>query len=53
MENNLVQINVIRCKSIIMQMTQVHNQRPWKHFESGGALTKRGTFVYDQNQTIL
>jgi hypothetical protein len=28
-------------------------QRPRKHFESGGALTKRGTFVYDQNQTIL
>ena len=24
-----------------------------KHFESGGALAKRGTFVYDQNQTIL
>jgi hypothetical protein len=30
-----------------------HDQRPRKHFESGGALTKRGTFVYDQNQTIL
>jgi hypothetical protein len=29
------------------------NQRPRKHFESGGALAKRGTFVYDQNQTIL
>ena len=28
-------------------------QRPRKHFESGGALAKRGTFVYDQNQTIL
>jgi hypothetical protein len=28
-------------------------QRPGKHFESGGALTKRGTFVYDQKQTIL
>jgi hypothetical protein len=28
-------------------------QRPRKHFESGGALTKRGTFVNDQNQTIL
>jgi hypothetical protein len=28
-------------------------QRPRKHFESGGALSKRGTFVYDQNQTIL
>ena len=24
----------------------VLRQRPWKHFESGGALTKRGTFVY-------
>ena len=24
-----------------------------KHFESGGALAKRVTFVYDQNQTIL
>jgi hypothetical protein len=24
-----------------------------KHFESGGALAKKGTFVYDQNQTIL
>jgi hypothetical protein len=24
-----------------------------KYFESGGALAKRGTFVYDQNQTIL
>jgi hypothetical protein len=31
----------------------VCRQRPRKHFESGGALTKRGTFVYDQNQTIL
>jgi hypothetical protein len=30
-----------------------YSQRPRKHFESGGALTKRGTFVYDQNQTIL
>ena len=28
-------------------------QRPRKHFESGGALAKRGTFVYDQNQTIF
>jgi hypothetical protein len=28
-------------------------QRPRKHFESGGALAKRGTFVYDQNQMIL
>ena len=28
-------------------------QRPRKHFESEGALAKRGTFVYDQNQTIL
>jgi hypothetical protein len=28
-------------------------QRPRKHFESGGALVQRGTFVYDQNQTIL
>jgi hypothetical protein len=28
-------------------------QRPGKHFESGGALTKRGTFVYDHKQTIL
>jgi hypothetical protein len=28
-------------------------QRLQKHFESGGALAKRGTFVYDQNQTIL
>ena len=28
-------------------------QRPRKHFRSGGALVKRGTFVYDQNQTIL
>ena len=28
-------------------------QRPRKHFRSGGALAKRGTFVYDQNQTIL
>ena len=26
-------------------------QRPRKHFESEGALVKRGTFVYDQNQT--
>jgi hypothetical protein len=31
----------------------VGRQRPRKHFESGGALTKRGTFVYDQNQRIL
>ena len=29
-----------------------NNQRPRKHFESGGALAKRGTFVYDQNETI-
>jgi hypothetical protein len=29
------------------------HQRPRKHYESGGALAKRGTFVYDQNQTIL
>jgi hypothetical protein len=29
-----------------------NNQRPWKHFESGGALAKRGTFVYDQNEAI-
>ena len=28
-------------------------QRPRKHFESEGVLAKRGTFVYDQNQTIL
>ena len=28
-------------------------QSPRKHFESGGALAKRGTFVYDQNHTIL
>jgi hypothetical protein len=28
-------------------------QRPRKHFESGGALAKRVTFVYDQYQTIL
>ena len=28
-------------------------QRPRKHFEGEGALAKRGTFVYDQNQTIL
>jgi hypothetical protein len=28
-------------------------QRPRKHFETGGALAKRVTFVYDQNQTIL
>jgi hypothetical protein len=28
-------------------------QRPRKPFESGGALAKRGTFVYDQSQTIL
>jgi hypothetical protein len=28
-------------------------QRPRKHFESGGALANRGTFVYDQNQTML
>jgi predicted RNA-binding protein YlxR (DUF448 family) len=28
-------------------------QRPQKHFESGGVLAKRGTFVYVQNQTIL
>jgi hypothetical protein len=28
-------------------------QRPRKHFESGGALAKRGTFVYDQNRMIL
>ena len=27
-------------------------QRPRKHFESGGALAKRGTFVYDQNKGI-
>ena len=28
-------------------------QSPRKHFESGGALAKRGTFVDDQNQTIF
>jgi hypothetical protein len=28
-------------------------QRPRKHFESGRVLAKWGTFVYDQNQTIL
>ena len=28
-------------------------QRQRKHFESGGALAQRGTFVYDPNQTIL
>ena len=28
-------------------------QRPRKHFEREGALAKRGTFVYDHNQTIL
>jgi hypothetical protein len=28
-------------------------QMQQKHFESGGALAKRGTFLYDQNQTIL
>jgi hypothetical protein len=31
----------------------VGEERPRKHFESGGALAKRGTFVYDQNRTIL
>jgi hypothetical protein len=29
------------------------SQRPRKHFESGGALGKRGTFLYDQNETTL
>jgi hypothetical protein len=28
-------------------------RRLWNHFESGGALAGRGTFVYDQNQMIL
>jgi peroxiredoxin len=28
-------------------------QRPQKQFESGVALARRGTFVYDQDQTIL
>jgi hypothetical protein len=31
MESNLVQINVIRCKSIIMQMIQVHNACLWAY----------------------
>ena len=51
-------INVFSCQWIQLQGTRyVPNkcciQRPRKHFESGGALAKRGTFVYDQNQTIL
>jgi hypothetical protein len=28
------------------------SQRPRKHSKSGGALAKRGTLAYDQNQTI-
>jgi hypothetical protein len=41
--------------SIQMPRTYGQLQRPRKHLESGGrgALAQRGTFVYDQNQTIL
>jgi hypothetical protein len=41
----------ISCATMFPSLSRA--QRPRKHFESGGALAKRGTFVYDQNQTIL
>jgi hypothetical protein len=45
-------VDIVR-ESLSIEPTRHPTQKPRKHFESGGALTKRGTFVYDQNQTIL
>ena len=39
------------CRSWFPSLSRA--QRPRKHLESEGALAKRGTFVYDKNQTIL
>jgi hypothetical protein len=38
---------------MIFLLFRLDYERPRKHFESGGALAKRITFVYDLNQTIF